>query len=58
MSHQYYQFCSWSELLSKYELEQQPLNNNLKVATMVNGLRRNLQQHLQLYDANYYLAAS
>ena len=46
---QYYQYRQWLELLSRYELEAaQPLDDNLKIATMVNGLRGNLQQHLLL----------
>ena len=45
----YYQYRQWSELVTRYELEtQRPLGQNLKIATLVNGLRGNLQQHLLL----------
>ena len=48
-SQQHYQYKQWLELLSRYELEAaQPLDDNLKIATLVNGLRGNLQQHLLL----------
>ena len=44
---QHYQRRQWLELLSRYELEAaQPLDDNLKIATFVNVLRGNLQQHL------------
>ena len=46
---QHYQYRQWLELLGCYELEAaQSLDNNLKIAMLVNGLRGNLQQHLQL----------
>ena len=46
---QHYQYRQWLELLSRYELEAaQPLDDNLKIATLLNGLRGSLQQHLQL----------
>ena len=48
-SQQHYQYRQWLELLSRYELEAQPpLDDNLKIATLVNGLRGNLQQQLLL----------
>ena len=48
-SQQHYQYRQWLETLSRYELEaRQPLDDNLKIATLVNGLRGNLQQHLLL----------
>ena len=48
-SQQHYQYRQWLELLSRYELEApQPLDDNLKIATLVNGLGGNLQQHLLL----------
>ena len=46
---QHYQYRQWLELQSRCELEAaQPLDDNLKVATLVNGLCGNLQQHLLL----------
>ena len=48
-SQQHFQYRQWLESLSRYELEaRQPLDDNLKIATLVNGLRGNLQQHLLL----------
>ena len=48
-SQQHVQYRQWLESLSRYELEaRQPLDDNLKIATLVNGLRGNLQQHLLL----------
>ena len=48
-SQQHLQYRQWLEALSRYELEaRQPLDDNLKIATLVNGLRGNLQQHLLL----------
>ena len=48
-SQQHFQSRQWLESLSRYELEaRQPLDDNLKIATLVNGLRGNLQQHLLL----------
>ena len=48
-SQQHFQYRQWLESLSRYELEaRQPLDDNLKIATFVNGLRGNLQQHLLL----------
>ena len=48
-SQQHYQYRQWLAVLSRYELEaRQPLDDNLKIATLVNGLRGNLQQHLLL----------
>ena len=48
-SQQHFQYRQWLEALSRYELEsRQPLDDNLKIATLVNGLRGNLQQHLLL----------
>ena len=48
----------WLESLSRYELEaRQPLDDNLKIATLVSGLRGNLQQHLLLsVETDFYLA--
>ena len=44
-SQQHFQYRQWLESLSRYELEaRQPLDDNLKIATLVNGLRGNLQQ--------------
>ena len=46
---QHFQYRQWLESLSRYELEaRQPLDDNLKKGTLVNGLRGNLQQHLLL----------
>ena len=46
---QHFQYRQWLESLSRYELEaRQPLDDNLKIATLVNELRGNLQQHLLL----------
>ena len=46
-SQQHFQYRQWLESLSRYELEaRQPLDDNLKIGTLVNGLRGNLQQHL------------
>ena len=55
---QHYQYRQWLELLSRYELEAaQPLDDNLKIATLINGLRGNLQQHLLFLVKPYiYLA--
>ena len=40
-SQQRFQYRQWLESLSRYELEaRQPLGDNLKIATLVNGLRR------------------
>ena len=48
-SQQHFQCRQWLEALSRYELQsRQPLDDNLKIATLVNGLRGNLQQHLLL----------
>ena len=48
-SQQHFQYRQWLESLSRYELESRhPLDDNLKIATLVNGLRGNLQQHLLL----------
>ena len=48
-SQQHFQYRQWLESLSRYELEaRQPLDDNLKIATLANGLRGNLQQHLLL----------
>ena len=48
-SQQHFQYRQWLESLSRYELEaRHPLDDNLKIATLVNGLRGNLQQHLLL----------
>ena len=48
-SQQHYQYRKWLETLSRYELEaRQPLDDNLKIATLLNGLRGNLQQYLLL----------
>ena len=48
-SQQHFQYRQWLESLSRYELEaQQPLDDKLKIATLVNGLRGSLQQHLLL----------
>ena len=39
-SQQHFQYRQWLESLSRYELEaRQPLDDNLKIATLVNGLR-------------------
>ena len=39
-SQQHFQYRHWLESLSRYELEaRQPLDDNLKIATLVNGLR-------------------
>ena len=46
---QHFQYRQWLESLSRYELEaRQPLDDNLKIATLVDGLQGNLQQHLLL----------
>ena len=46
---QHFQYRQWLESLSRYELEaRQALDDNLKIATLVDGLRGNLQQHLLL----------
>ena len=46
-SQQHYR--QWLEILSPYELEAaQALDDNLKIATLVNGLHGNLQPHLLL----------
>ena len=48
-SQQHYQCRQWLELLSRYEMESsRSLDDNLKMATLVNGLCGNLQQHLLL----------
>ena len=44
-SQQHYQYRQWFELLSRFDAAQ-PLDDNLKIATLVNGLRGNLRQHL------------
>ena len=41
---QHFQYRQWLESLSRYELEaRQPLDYNLKIATLVNGLRRHYE---------------
>ena len=46
---QHFQYRQWLESLSRYELEaRRPPDDNIKIATLVNGLRGNLQQHLLL----------
>ena len=41
-------YRQWFELLNCYEMESRPLDNNLKITTLVNGRRGKLQQHLLL----------
>ena len=46
---QHYQYRLWFELLGCYEMESpRPLDDNLKIATLVNGLCGKGQQHLVL----------
>ena len=45
-SQQHYQYRQWFELLSRYEMESpRPLDENLKIATLMNGLSGSPQQH-------------
>ena len=57
-SQQHFQYRQWLESLSRYELESRhPLDDNLKIATLVNGLRGNLQTtSVAVGQTDFYMA--